>query len=98
MKQFRITTENINKESQDDCFLDPDDPIQEIKKMQHLAGLGYHKDVSIKEGSNISIAGNEKAELMRKHNIRPGTPEWFQLWFALPKLTGEEFGNKDWLR
>jgi hypothetical protein len=42
------------------------------------------------EGSNISITGNEKAELQRKHNIQPGTPEWFQLWFSLPYLTGEQ--------
>jgi hypothetical protein len=26
---------------------------------------------------------------MKKHNIKPGTPEWFQLWFSLPYLTGE---------
>jgi hypothetical protein len=43
----------------------------------------------IPEGSNISITGTEKAELQRKHNIQPGTPEWFQLWFSLPYLTGE---------
>jgi hypothetical protein len=40
-------------------------------------------------GSNISITGNEKGELMKRYNIRPGTPEWFQLWFALPFMTGE---------
>ncbi len=27
---------------------------------------------------------------MKKHNIKPGTPEWFQLWFSLPYLTGEQ--------
>ncbi len=41
------------------------------------------------EGSNISITGNEKAELQRQHNIEPGTAAWFQLWFSLPYLTGE---------
>jgi hypothetical protein len=40
-------------------------------------------------GENISHTGTEKAEYQRKHNIRPGTDEWFRLWFALPKLTGE---------
>jgi len=44
----------------------------------------------IGEESNISITGNEKGELMKKHNIRPGTPEWFQLWFSRPYLTGEK--------
>jgi hypothetical protein len=41
------------------------------------------------EGSNISLTGTEKSQLQKKHNIQPGTPEWFQLWFSLPYLTGE---------
>lgn len=44
----------------------------------------------IGEESNISITGNEKGELMKKHDIRPGTPEWFKLWFSKPYLTGEK--------
>jgi hypothetical protein len=27
---------------------------------------------------------------MKKHNIRPGTDEWFKLWFSKPYLTGEK--------
>jgi hypothetical protein len=42
------------------------------------------------DGSNISITGNEKGELMKKHNIKPGTQEWFKLWFSKPYLTGEK--------
>lgn len=41
-------------------------------------------------GSNISLTGMEKKQLEREHNIQPGTPEWFRLWFSLPKLTGEK--------
>jgi hypothetical protein len=26
---------------------------------------------------------------MRENNIKPGTDEWFRLWFARPDLTGE---------
>lgn len=40
---------------------------------------------------NISIPGTEKAQLMRKNNIKPGTEEWFKLWFSRPHLTGEQF-------
>jgi hypothetical protein len=39
--------------------------------------------------------GTDKGEYMRKHNIRPGTDEWFKLWFARPKLTGENPTPKD---
>lgn len=41
-------------------------------------------------GSNISLTGMEKRTLEKKHNIRPGTPEWFQLWMSKPYLTGEK--------
>jgi hypothetical protein len=65
-----------------------------IEELQRLAGMrtqGYGNSLrKTAEGSNISITGTEKAELQRKHNIEPGTPEWFQLWFSLPYLTGEK--------
>jgi hypothetical protein len=67
--------------------------MDELDKIKQLAGIRPYtglKEYSIDEGSNISITGNEKGELMKKHNIKPGTPEWFQLWFSLPKLTGEK--------
>jgi hypothetical protein len=40
-------------------------------------------------GENLSYTGTEKSQYQRKHNIKPGTDEWFQLWFSRPKLTGE---------
>ena len=56
---------------------------------------GTHNNVRLHEykvnqGSNISVTGMQNQELERKHKIRPGTPEWFQLWFSLPYLTGEK--------
>ncbi len=67
------------------------DSISDLKK---LAGItnefkGY-QPYTIEQGSNISLTGNEKGELMKKHNIKPGTPEWFKLWFSKPYLTGEK--------
>jgi len=41
-------------------------------------------------GSNISITGMEKRRLEKSNNIKPGTPEWFKLWFSKPFLTGEK--------
>lgn len=88
MKQYKITTDNISKDTEEDCVLDPNDPMNEIKRMQYLGGVGYQPYVP--EGINISTSGTETRELERKHNIKPGTPEWFQLWFSLPYLTGEK--------
>jgi hypothetical protein len=58
--------------------------LQELKK---LAGL---PNMSPLGGMNMSVTGTEKGELMKKHNIQPGTPEWFKLWFSLPYMTGEK--------
>jgi hypothetical protein len=92
MKQYRITSEHLNQSSDDDCYLAPDDPIHEMKAIQHLAGLGSDArlhELRANQGSNISITGNENGRIQREQNIRPGTPEWFKLWFSLPYMTGE---------
>jgi len=39
--------------------------------------------------TTYAVQQNDKAEYQRKHNIKPGTPAWFKLWFAQPHLTGE---------
>ena len=57
--------------------------IEELKK---LAGVDKEQEAV---GENISAIATAKAEYQRKHNIRAGAPEWFKLWFARPKLTGE---------
>jgi hypothetical protein len=72
--------------------------MSELDDLKRLAGITEFKGYQPYGGSNISVTGNEKAELMKKHDIKPGTPEWFQLWFALPLWTGEKFGDKKWLR
>jgi hypothetical protein len=65
----------------------PDNAIESIADMKRLAGI---PNESVCMGMNMSITGTEKGELMKKHNIQPGTPEWFQLWFSLPYMTGEK--------
>lgn len=68
-----------------------------IADLQTLAGIKKQtKDQRNKEGasspigSNISITGMEKRRLEKEHNIEPGTPKWFKLWFSKPYLTGEK--------
>jgi hypothetical protein len=93
MKQYKITSADLNQTSDDDCYLAPDDPIHELKALAGLGGLGGQARLAeyraAKMQENISNTGMEKANLMRDNNIRPGTPEWFQLWFSRPYLTGE---------
>lgn len=97
MKQFRITSDHLNQDSSEDAFLAPDDPIHELKVVQYLAGLGAEARLmeyranqnKINTPENISATGSEKRRLEREHNIQPGTPEWFRLWFSRPYMTGE---------
>jgi hypothetical protein len=62
---------------------------QQLHQLKVLAGIYKPYDVS-KHQENISHTGTEKGEYQRKHNIQPGTDEWFRLWFARPGLTGEQ--------
>jgi hypothetical protein len=63
--------------------------MSELSDIKRLAGITEFKGYQPWDGSNISVTGNQKGELMKTHGIEPGTPEWFQLWFSLPFLTGE---------
>jgi hypothetical protein len=93
MKQYRITTADINQDSPDDCFLDPADPIHELKALAGLGGLGGEgrlHEYRANQGSNISVTGNNNGRIQREQNIQPGTPAWFKLWFGLPYMTGEK--------
>lgn len=84
MKQYKITSENLNiTDSNTDCYLDPNDPIHELKIAHYLDGLGSaarlaeYKAKLPENQVNTSNAG----QIQREQNIKPGTEEWFKLWF-----------------
>ena len=64
--------------------------VDELERIKKLAGL-YDNPHATQDsmGENISQVATAKAEYQRKHDIKPGTQEWFKLWFAQPRLTGE---------
>ena len=67
--------------------------MDDLQQLRLLAGIGNRavmQEYKGFAGSNISVTGNEKGELMKRHDIRPGTEEWFKLWFSKPYLTGEK--------
>lgn len=82
MKQYRITTENILQDSPDDCFLAPDDPIQELKIASYLGGLGAEARLHEYRANQKQEAfiNDERGKYQRENNIKPGTPAWFELW------------------
>lgn len=67
--------------------------MDDLSQLKLLAGITNKPTWTTYQGypgSNISATGNEKAQLMREHDIKPGTEEWFKLWFSKPYLTGEK--------
>jgi hypothetical protein len=73
------------------------DDLDQIKRLAGISGnagklaeyKGYDTPTRI-EGSNPSITAVEKINYQNNNNVQPGTPEWFQLWFSKPYLTGEK--------
>jgi hypothetical protein len=66
----------------------------DIETLKRLSGI-TNNTAEPSVGENVSHSATEKAQYMKKHNIRPGTDEWFKLWFARPYLTGENPMPKD---
>lgn len=67
--------------------------MDDLQQLRLLAGIGNRavmQEYKGFAGSNISVTGNEKGKLMKKHDIRPGTEAWFKLWFSKPYLTSEK--------
>jgi hypothetical protein len=100
MKQYRITTQDLIQDSDDDCYLAPDDPIHEMKALAGLGGLGgearlhEYKASQLSYGETFGQSGMEKSRIMKEKNIRPGDAEWFKLWFSRPYWTGEKQTGK----
>ena len=58
-----------------------------LEELKRLSGNGkITGEVTVAPNSALAT---RKAEYMRENNIRPGSKEWFKLWFAKPDITGE---------
>lgn len=104
MKQYRFTSADYvpQEPAIDDAVMDAED----LARLRSLAGIAEGRDKKAHAGnmnpsgsmspvgSNISVTAMEKHRLEKENNIKPGSPEWFKLWFSKPYLTGEKpIGN-----
>jgi hypothetical protein len=63
-------------------------PAQDIDNLDDLKKLaGVNTQTSY--GETISQHGTNLGQIQRERDIKPGSDEWFRLWFAKPTLTGE---------
>ena len=58
------------------------DNLDDLKKLAGIEKTSY--------GEQTSEYATNLGQIQRERNIRPGTDEWFKLWFAKPHLTGEK--------
>jgi len=62
----------------------------DLDELRKLAGINEFKGYTeyvLDENPSETAAAIKKKE--REMNIRPGDPEWFQLWFSKPYMTGQ---------
>lgn len=63
----------------------PEQNIDNISDLKRLAGV----DNQTSYGETISHSGSNLGQIQRERNIKPGSDEWFRLWFSKTTLTGE---------
>jgi hypothetical protein len=61
----------------------------DIETLKRLAGINEFKgyaEYKVDENPSITAAQRKKQE--KDNNIKPGSPDWFKLWFSKPYMTG----------
>jgi hypothetical protein len=83
MHQYYITSKDLVSSSDDDCYLAPDDPIHALKATSCIGGIGSAQALAAYNQASLpKIASCNKGEIQRQRNIKPGSPEWFKLWYG----------------
>lgn len=86
MKQYIIRKDDVPQRSEDDCYLAPTDPIHELMATAIMGGLGGQERLAAYKATlRQPVVGSNKGQIQREQNIKPGTEEWFQLWFGKNK-------------
>ena len=83
MRQYRITSLDVNPADNNDCYLAPDDPIHQLMPAAMMGGLGSEEALAQYRQLQLpNIQGSNKGQIAREQGIRPGTQEWFKHWFG----------------
>jgi hypothetical protein len=68
--RITFSTEDLNYNTAPDCVMPLDDPI--------------YNNLAAREAKKIDlpkIDNSNRGQIQRQQNIKPGTEEWFKLWF-----------------
>ena len=76
-RELKFTSESFGVgKAEDDCYLDPSDPIHEFLITGNAHQLNQPKTISVVEQANEH---QRKLEQAKAQGIRPGSPAWFML-------------------
>ena len=83
MKQYKVTADMFNPKGNNpgvpDAYVNPAD----------LKQYGVHTNAPAEKPAPSPQLPN-LGKVQQDRNIKPGTDEWFKLWFARTPLTGEK--------
>jgi hypothetical protein len=90
-KQIRITSETFRLAGDDptvpDAYTDPA-VLSQVKKEAGIHDFQYRSPCTA-TAEHFQENVLDKGKYQRESNIRPGTDEWFKLWYSKPDITGE---------
>jgi len=96
LRQITFTLEDFIPGSEStipDAVLSPDD-LRNLKVLAGINKLNYATLPVVEGQPNMTHTAMERVNYMKEHDIRPGTDEWFRLWFSRPYLTGDSGMDK----
>ena len=94
-KQYSFKTQDYINDHIPDAILDEGDELNDIKQLAGVGNKGSlteyagYGSLNRTDGSNTSITAVEKIAYQNDNDVKPGSPEWFRLWFSKPGMTGE---------
>lgn len=62
----------------------------ELEQWKKIAGITSESNQPVQNFYSMNAEATKKAQFMKENNIKPGTQEWFRLWFARKELTKED--------
>jgi hypothetical protein len=68
--------------------------MDEIERLKELAGVNEFKGYKEYTLENMSQTASEVKQIEKERGIKPGDPEWFELWFSQPYMTGHTFRGR----
>lgn len=82
-REFRFSTSNLSHSSpNEDCYLDPNDPIHQLRGQATLGTLTPAAVTAAYDAHKRQQIQDQHFQLRdeaKRQGIRPGTPAWFAL-------------------